>query len=139
MGLIYRKRKRVGGSTWLNFSKRGIGASERIGPVTLNSRGSGRIRIAPGLSYRFSAKKRVKPKATFYQHPGCSVHHKTLQAAQRCAVKTSRVVVAPVPRPVQPLSPPAGWYPCSTDPAGSVRYWDGRRGRQASSRRRRIG
>lgn len=94
-----------------------------MGPLTLNSRGTGRIRLAPGLSYRFGTKKRTKAKATYYQHPSCTVHHRTLQAAQRCAAKSAgQTSHAP---PVQPLSAPAGWYHGNADPVGSVRYWDG--------------
>ena len=37
----------------LNISKRGASLSQRIGRVTLNSRGGGSIRILPGLSFRF--------------------------------------------------------------------------------------
>lgn len=57
MGLQYRKRQSLGGGTRLNYSasRRGPGmsVSQRVGPLTLNSRGRGPLRIAPGLSFRF--------------------------------------------------------------------------------------
>lgn len=52
MGLIYRRRKRLGRNSWLNVSKRGASVSERVGPVTLNSRGQIRLRLGKGLSWR---------------------------------------------------------------------------------------
>jgi len=51
MGLIYRRRKRLGRGSWLNVSKRGASVSERGGPVTVNSRGGIRIRLGKGLSW----------------------------------------------------------------------------------------
>ena len=53
MGLIFRKRVRLGAGTGLNLSRRGASVSKRVGRVTINTRGSGRIRIAKGLSFRF--------------------------------------------------------------------------------------
>jgi hypothetical protein len=53
MGLIFRKRVRLGPSAGLNLSRRGASISKRLGPVTLNTRGRGRIRIAKGISFRF--------------------------------------------------------------------------------------
>lgn len=53
VGLSYRRRKRVGQNTWLNVSTHGASVSRRVGRVTFNSRGGGRIRIAKGLSFRF--------------------------------------------------------------------------------------
>ena len=52
MGLIYRRRKRLGRSSWLNVSKRGASVSEKAGPVTVNSRGQVRVRLGRGLSWR---------------------------------------------------------------------------------------
>lgn len=52
MGLIYRRRVRLGRRGWLNLSRRGASASTRIGPVTLTSRGSVWVRLAKGLSWR---------------------------------------------------------------------------------------
>ncbi len=45
MGLIFRKRIRVGENETVNLSK-------RVGQVMVNSRGRGSIRILPGLSVR---------------------------------------------------------------------------------------
>jgi hypothetical protein len=53
MGLIFRKRVRLGAGTGLNLSRRGASVSKRVGRVTVNSRGGGRIRIGKGLSFRF--------------------------------------------------------------------------------------
>jgi Protein of unknown function (DUF4236) len=53
MGIVYRRRKRIGRSSWLNLSTRGASVSKRVGRVTLNSRGGGRIRLGRGLSFRF--------------------------------------------------------------------------------------
>ena len=53
MGFVFRKSIRLGRSGRLNISKRGASVSERIGRLTLNSRGGGSIRILPGLSFRF--------------------------------------------------------------------------------------
>jgi hypothetical protein len=55
MGLIFRKRVRVGrsGRTWVNLSKSGASVSRKLGDrVTVNSRGRVTIRIAPGISWR---------------------------------------------------------------------------------------
>lgn len=57
MGLVYRKRKSLGAGSWLNVSKRGASVSKKVGRVTLNSRGGGSIRIAPGLSFRFGKRR----------------------------------------------------------------------------------
>ena len=46
MGLIFRKRIRIGANETINLSK-------RVGQVTVNSRGRGSLRILPGLSFRF--------------------------------------------------------------------------------------
>ncbi len=53
MGLTYRRRKRLGRSSWLNVGSGGVTASRRTGRVTVNSRGRGSVRIARGLSFRF--------------------------------------------------------------------------------------
>jgi hypothetical protein len=52
MGLIYRRRRRVGRNTWFNLSKSGASVSERVGPMTVNSRGQIRLRLGRGLSWR---------------------------------------------------------------------------------------
>lgn len=53
MGLTFRRRIATTRTTAVNLSKRGASVSKRVGRVTLNSRGTGRIRIAKGLSFRF--------------------------------------------------------------------------------------
>lgn len=57
MGFVFRKRVRLGRNGHLNLSKRGASVSERIGRLTLNSRGGGSIRILPGLSFRFGRRR----------------------------------------------------------------------------------
>jgi hypothetical protein len=57
MGFVFRKSVRVGRNTRVNLSKRGASVSERIGRLTLNSRGTGSIRILPGLSFRFGKRR----------------------------------------------------------------------------------
>lgn len=52
MGLIYRRRKRLGARSWLNVSKSGASVSEKLGPLTVNSRGRVRLRLGKGLSWR---------------------------------------------------------------------------------------
>lgn len=53
MGLNFRKRIATTPTTAVNVSKTGGSVSKRVGRVTLNTRGTGRIRIAKGLSFRF--------------------------------------------------------------------------------------
>jgi hypothetical protein len=57
MGLIFRKRVKVDDNTSVNLSTSGASVSRRVGRVTINSRGGGRIRIAPGLSFRFGKRR----------------------------------------------------------------------------------
>lgn len=52
MSIFFRKRKKVGKNSWLNFSKSGASASTKIGPVTLNSRGGVWVNLPGGLNYR---------------------------------------------------------------------------------------
>jgi Protein of unknown function (DUF4236) len=56
MSLQYRRSKTIAPGTRLNVSKSGLSVSKRVGPLTLNSRGRGSLRIAPGMSYRFGKK-----------------------------------------------------------------------------------
>jgi hypothetical protein len=59
MGLIFRKRVKIDGDTAVNVSNSGLSTSKRIGRrLTLNSRGGGSFRIAPGLSWRFGRRRR---------------------------------------------------------------------------------
>ncbi|MDH2444292.1 DUF4236 domain-containing protein [Amnibacterium sp. CER49] len=53
MGFVFRRSVSLGRGTRLNLSKRGASLSQRIGRLTLSSRGGGSIRIARGLSFRF--------------------------------------------------------------------------------------
>ena len=53
MGLIFRKTKSLGRSGRLNVSKSGVSVSKRVGPLTVNTRGRGRIRLGKGFSFRF--------------------------------------------------------------------------------------
>ncbi len=52
---MYRKRARLGKKTHANISKSGMSVSHKRGPVTVNSRGRGSVRLLPGLSFRFKA------------------------------------------------------------------------------------
>ena len=53
MGLTFRKRKRIGASSWLNLSKHGASVSKKQGPLTVSSRGRASIRLGKGFSFRF--------------------------------------------------------------------------------------
>ena len=53
MGFVFRRSLSLGHGTRLNLSKRGASVSKRVGPLSLNSRGGGSLRILPGLSFRF--------------------------------------------------------------------------------------
>ncbi len=57
MGFVYRKRISVGRNTRINLSKSGASVSERVGRITLNSRGRATIRILPGLSFRIGGRR----------------------------------------------------------------------------------
>jgi uncharacterized protein DUF4236 len=57
VGFVYRRRVRLGRGSWLNLSKSGASLSRRVGTVTFNSRGGGRIRLAKGLSFRFGKRR----------------------------------------------------------------------------------
>ena len=56
-GLIFRKRIKLD-DTAANVSKDGVSISRKIGRfITANSHGQVSIRIAPGLSWRFGARR----------------------------------------------------------------------------------
>ncbi|WP_081998571.1 DUF4236 domain-containing protein [Sinomonas humi] len=57
MGLIYRKRFTLGRNTSVNVSKSGVSVSERVGPVTFNSRRGVTLRLAPGLTWRMGKRR----------------------------------------------------------------------------------
>lgn len=52
MGLIVRKRVRLGKHSWLNLSKSGASVSHRRGRVTVNSRGRIFTRLGRGVYWR---------------------------------------------------------------------------------------
>jgi hypothetical protein len=56
-----------------------------------------------------SGRKQRRSSSPVYQHDGCSVRHRTPQAAQNCAAKTMRQFAPPPPR--RPVAPPQMWYP----------------------------
>lgn len=60
MGISYRKRIKIGNSTFLNVSKSGISVSQKIGKITINSKGTTTINFGNGLIYRTSIKKKKK-------------------------------------------------------------------------------
>ena len=57
MPFSYRKRVRTGRSSWMDISQSGVSESKRLGRLTLNSRGGGSFKIAPGLSVRFGKRR----------------------------------------------------------------------------------
>ena len=58
MGFQYRRRVRLGRTSWVNLSKSGASVSRRKGRVTVNTRGGGSIRILSGLSFRWGRGRR---------------------------------------------------------------------------------
>ncbi len=60
MGFSYRKRIKIGDGTFLNISKTGISVSQKLGKVTINSRGTATISIGNGITYKTSKKKKKK-------------------------------------------------------------------------------
>lgn len=57
MGISYRRRIRLGRGRTLNISNRGASVSQRIGRVSISSRGGITIRILPGLVWRIGGRK----------------------------------------------------------------------------------
>ena len=53
MPFVWRKAFRLGKHSRLNLSKSGASVSRRLGPVTLNSRRRGSLRLPFGFSFRF--------------------------------------------------------------------------------------
>jgi len=53
MGFVLRRSLVLGRRRRLNVSRSGASVSQRLGRLTINSRGKGSIRLLPGLSYRF--------------------------------------------------------------------------------------
>lgn len=62
MSLRFQKRVKLGKSTSMNVSKRGVSFSQKLGKfVTMNSRGSVTISLPnTGLSYHINLKKYLK-------------------------------------------------------------------------------
>ena len=57
MGFFFRKRIRISRRATVNLSGRGASVSERVGPVTVNSRGRVSVRVLPGLSFRLGGRR----------------------------------------------------------------------------------
>ena len=53
MPLVWRRSLRLSKRFRLNLSRSGASLSHRLGPVTINSRRRGSIRLPFGVSYRF--------------------------------------------------------------------------------------
>jgi len=53
MPLVWRRSLRVGRRSRLNLSKSGVSLYKKVGPLSLNSRGRGSIRLGKGISWRF--------------------------------------------------------------------------------------
>jgi hypothetical protein len=52
MGLIYRRSRRLGRRSRINYGTGGVSGSYRLGPLTVNSRGRVSLRLGRGLSWR---------------------------------------------------------------------------------------
>ncbi|TFC20197.1 MULTISPECIES: DUF4236 domain-containing protein [unclassified Cryobacterium] len=57
MGFFFRKQIKLGKTAHVNVSKSGMSVTKKLGPVTLNSRGGGRIRLAKGVYFRFGKRR----------------------------------------------------------------------------------
>lgn len=53
MGLFFNKRVKVGKRSSLNFSKRGVSASYRVGPFSFSTSGRKSLRLGKGFFWRF--------------------------------------------------------------------------------------
>ena len=53
MPLVWRRSLRLGRRSRLNLSRSGVSLSHRRGPVTVNTRGRGSLRLPFGFSFRF--------------------------------------------------------------------------------------
>lgn len=53
MPFVWRKTRRLGKRSRLNLSTAGASFSHRRGPLTMNSRQRGSLRLPFGLSFRF--------------------------------------------------------------------------------------
>ena len=52
MGIVFNRRKKLGKNSWVNVSRKGLSASTKIGPLTLNTRGKSSIRLGKGISFK---------------------------------------------------------------------------------------
>jgi len=52
MNLLFRRRVPLSRNSWANLSRSGVSVSRRVGRVTLNSRGSARLRLGKGFSLK---------------------------------------------------------------------------------------
>lgn len=52
MGFSFRKTLKLGKNSNLNVSKSGISATQKVGPISINSRGKVTIRLGKGLTWR---------------------------------------------------------------------------------------
>lgn len=57
MGFVFRKSFGLGRGLRLNLSNRGASVSQRIGRLAVSSRGTGSIRLLPGLTFRFGRRR----------------------------------------------------------------------------------
>ena len=57
MGLNFRKTIQLTKHLKANISKRGVSFTGKLGPLSLNSKGRGSVRLCKGLSYIFKWKK----------------------------------------------------------------------------------
>lgn len=64
MGISVRKRVKIGKSTHLNLSKSGVSISQKLGPVTINSRGQLSINLGNGVCYRTSLNSKKSKKGS---------------------------------------------------------------------------
>lgn len=58
MGINYRKRIKIGDGTFLNISKSGVSVSQKIGKITINSRGTTTVNLGNGITYRTSKERK---------------------------------------------------------------------------------
>jgi hypothetical protein len=52
MGLVYRRSRRLGRRSRINYGTGGVSVSYRLGPLTVNSRGRVSLLLGRGLSWR---------------------------------------------------------------------------------------
>ena len=52
MKLLFRRRVPISRNTWASVGSGGVSVSRRVGRLTLNSRGSARVRLGKGFSLK---------------------------------------------------------------------------------------